>query len=78
MKTSYQVSERRACPALDLARSTIRYESTANPQTALRMRFRDLAMSRLDFSRRGKPTDNAYIESFNGRFRQECLNEHWF
>jgi hypothetical protein len=28
--------------------------------------------------RPGKPTDNAYIESFNGRFRQECLNEHWF
>ena len=32
----------------------------------------------LDFSRRGKPTDNAAIESFNGRFRQECLNVHWF
>lgn len=32
----------------------------------------------LDFSRPRKPTDNAYIESFNGRFRQECLNEHWF
>jgi putative transposase len=28
----------------------------------------------LDFSRPGKPTDNAYIESFNGRLRQECLN----
>jgi len=22
--------------------------------------------------------ENAYIESFNGRFRDECLNEHWF
>ena len=32
----------------------------------------------LDFSRPGKPTDNAFIESFNSRFRQECLNEHWF
>jgi putative transposase len=32
----------------------------------------------LDFSRRGKPTDNAAIESFNGRFRDECLNVHWF
>jgi len=32
----------------------------------------------LDFSRPGKPTDNAYIESFNARFRLECLNEHWF
>jgi putative transposase len=33
---------------------------------------------KLDFSRPGKPTDNAYIESFNARFRLECLNEHWF
>jgi putative transposase len=32
----------------------------------------------LDFSRLGKPTDNALIESFNGRFRQECLNQAWF
>ena len=33
---------------------------------------------KLDFSRPGKPTDNAFIESFNGKFRQECLNQHWF
>ncbi len=26
----------------------------------------------------GKPVQNAYIESFNGKFRDECLNEHWF
>ena len=32
----------------------------------------------LDFSRPGKPTDNAVIESFNGRLRDECLNAHWF
>ena len=32
----------------------------------------------LDFSRPGKPTDNAFIESFNGRLRDECLNQHWF
>ena len=32
----------------------------------------------LDFSRPGKPTDNAYIESFNGSLRDECLNAHWF
>ena len=32
----------------------------------------------LDFSRPGKPTDNARVESFNGRLRQECLNTHWF
>ena len=32
----------------------------------------------LDFSRPGKPTDNSFIESFNGKFRAECLNAHWF
>jgi len=30
------------------------------------------------FCARQKPNQNAYIESFNGRFRDECLNEHWF
>lgn len=34
--------------------------------------------SPVDFSRPGKPTDNAFIEAFNGRFRMECLNAHWF
>ena len=32
----------------------------------------------LDFSQPGKPTENASIEAFNGRFRAECLNAHWF
>jgi len=32
----------------------------------------------LDFSRPGKPTDNAFIESFNGKVRSECLNTSWF
>ena len=32
----------------------------------------------LEFSRPGKPTDNAFVESFNGHFREECLNQHWF
>ena len=32
----------------------------------------------LDFSRPGKPKDNAFVESFNGRLRDECLNTHWF
>jgi putative transposase len=26
----------------------------------------------------GNPTQNAYVENFNGRFRDECLKEHWF
>ncbi len=32
----------------------------------------------LDYSRPGTPTDNSHIESFNGSFRDECLNTHWF
>jgi putative transposase len=32
----------------------------------------------IDFSRPGKPTDNAFIEAFNGRLRAECLNASWF
>jgi len=32
----------------------------------------------LDFSRPGKPTDNPFIESFNGSFRDKCLNTNWF
>jgi len=33
---------------------------------------------KLDFIRPGKPVENAFIESFNGKFRDECLNENWF
>jgi transposase InsO family protein len=32
----------------------------------------------LHFIERGKPTRNAFIESFNGRFRDECVNQNWF
>ncbi len=32
----------------------------------------------LRFIQPGKPVQNAYVESFNGKFRDECLNEHWF
>lgn len=32
----------------------------------------------MDFSRPEKPTDNPFIESFNGSLRDECLNIHWF
>ena len=31
----------------------------------------------LELNRPGKPTENAYIESFNGKLRHECLRQHW-
>jgi putative transposase len=34
--------------------------------------------SKIDFSRPGKPTANAFVESFNGTLRSECLDTHWF
>jgi putative transposase len=33
---------------------------------------------KLDFIRPGKPVENAFIESFNGKLRHECLNQHYF
>ena len=33
---------------------------------------------RLDFIAPGLPVENCYIESFNDKFRDECLNENWF
>jgi len=33
---------------------------------------------RVDFIRPGRPVENAHVESFNGRLRDECLNAHWF
>ena len=33
---------------------------------------------KLHFITRGRPMENGYIESFHGKFREECLNEHWF
>ena len=33
---------------------------------------------KLEFIQPGKPVQNCFIESFNGRFRDECLNENWF
>ena len=41
-------------------------------------RKRRVAGVKIDFSRPGKPTDKGHIESFNGTFREECLNPHWF
>jgi putative transposase len=40
--------------------------------------LRAYQQGQIDFSRPGKPTDNCFIESFNGSLRDECLNVNWF
>ena len=46
--------------------------------SGLLMNAPDLFRVQLDFGRPEKPTENAFIESFNGLLRDECLNQHWF
>jgi putative transposase len=70
--------------ALDDACAQIGYPRTIRVDNGSEFISRDLDLwayakgVTLDFSRPGKPTDNAYIEAFNGRLRAECLNAHWF
>ena len=64
------------------ARSAIRGRSGSTRGSEFVSRDLDLwAYARgvtLDFSRPGKPTDNAFAEAFNSRVRAECMNAHWF
>ena len=50
------------------------------PELTSRAMFQwaEKAQVRLCFIEPGKPMQNAYVESFNGKFRDACLNEHWF
>ena len=52
LQQAYGLSERRACRATGFARSTQRYRSVADPQTALRVRLRDLAAARVRYGYR--------------------------
>lgn len=58
--------------------STIRVDSGSKFISKDRNLWADANDVILDFSRPGKPTDNAFIEPFSGSFRSECLNAHWF
>jgi len=70
--------------SLDLACAQIGYPKTICVDNEPEFISRDLDLWAyyrgvvLDFSRPGDSTDNAFIEAFNGKFRQECLNAHWF
>ena len=80
----------RSLPGLRVARVLDRLHATIGlPQTIVMDNGPEFAGRTLDawayargvtlrFIRPGKPIENAYVESFNGKFRDECLNEHWF
>jgi putative transposase len=80
----------RSLPGLRVARVLDRLQAAGGlPQTIVVDNGPEFAGRTLDawayrtgvtlrFIRPGKPIENAYVESFNGKFRDECLNEHWF
>jgi len=80
----------RSLPGLRVARVLDRLHATLGlPQTIVVDNGPEFAGRTLDawayargvtlrFIRPGKPIENAYVESFNGKVRDECLNEHWF
>jgi len=64
--------ERRGAPEAITIDNGTEFDSKAMDEWAFKNKVR------LDFIRPGKPNENAYSESFNGRFRDECLNENLF
>jgi putative transposase len=67
-----QVSQQRGAPRILFCDNGSEFTSQAMDLWAYHNQVK------IDFSRPGKPTDNAYIESFNGTLRAECLDAHWF
>jgi putative transposase len=74
---------------MNIRRSSKHYQAATINDGSLRQAIKELAARKLDawtyacdvrlrFIQPGKPSQNGYIESFNGRLRDECLNEHWF
>ena len=89
-KLAEPIEDDRSLPGLRVARVLDRLAAAVGlPQTIVVDNGPEFAGRTLDawayargvslrFIRPGKPIENAYVESFNGKFRDECLNEHWF
>lgn len=71
-RTLDEVGEREGLPEMIMIDNGPEFAGKALDEWAYRKGIK------LRFIRPGKPVENAYIESFNGRLRDECLNEHWF
>jgi transposase InsO family protein len=77
--TARGLSERHALRVVGMSASSLHYQPAPDRNAALREAIVALAHQvKLTLIEPGKPNQNAYIESFNGRLRDECLNEHWF
>ena len=69
---------------LELGCKTIGYPTAIGVDQGSELISRDLVLwayqngLELNLTQPGKPRDNAFIKSFNGKFRAECLNAHWF
>jgi putative transposase len=73
----------RKCPAIevDISLGGLRVRRVLDriaSERGLLAAWREERRVRLEFTQPGKPVQNAYIESFNGRLRDECLNANWF
>jgi putative transposase len=67
-----QIAERRGLPEVIVVDNGSEFTSRDLDEWAYRRGVR------LHFIEPGKPTQNCFVESFNGKFREECLNERWF
>ncbi len=71
-RTLDEIAEERGLPAVIVVDNGSEFTSRALDEWAYRRGVR------LHFIQPGKPVQNCFVESFNGEFRDECLNEHWF
>jgi transposase InsO family protein len=83
LQDCHGMSERRACHDIDADRKSVRYRSTRNDDAALREKRRELAWCgeigvEWHYIAPGRPMQNGYVEIFNGRMRDELLNETLF
>jgi len=67
-----RIGEERGLPGVVVVDNGPEFSSKALSQWAYKRKVR------LHFIEPGRPMQNAFVESFNGKFRDDCLNEHWF
>lgn len=72
------LSERRSCVLAGVSRSGLRYQAHSRDDGDLAERLREIARRHKHYIEPGSPWQNAYGESFNGKFRDECLNMEVF